>query len=448
MPRLLKFVLGCCAILAANVAARGHADEPRLAPTSAQPIRFARIPPEPIPLPPVDGGMNGPPLSLADVEALALVYHPSMRQAEGLIRVARGEWLQVGLRPNPEIGYAGNEVGDEGRAGQQGGYFSQEFVTAGKLGLSRAVAQREIVAADQRREQVRLQLITTVRMYYYEVLAAERSLALAHQLEQVGTQAFRASELRLKAREGTRAALLQSQVELDSAFLLVEQATNRREAARRRLASVTGLPRHDTPLLDDTLGDSLPALDWEATHTRLLAESPELAELRADVDGARWAIERASAGRVPNVTVQSGVQFDHATDDTIANLQIGMPLPVFNRNQGGIAAAGGQLVATQSALEGRQLALTQRLASAMRDYITASRRVKKYAASILPAARQSLELISTGYEQGELEYLDILAAQRTYTEKNLAYLTDLESAWKKWAEIDGLLVGPLPASNE
>jgi hypothetical protein len=31
--------------------------------------------------------------------------------------------------------------------------------------------------------------------------------------------------------------------------------------------------------------------------------------------------------------------------------------------------------------------------------------------------------------------------QQTYASKNLSYLHDLETAWKEWAEIDGLLVG-------
>ncbi len=401
-----------------------------------------------MPLPPVDAASSDQIMTLAEAEALALAYHPAMREAEGLVRAARGDWLQVGLRPNPEIGYLGDEIGNNGRAGFQGGFVSQEFVTAGKLGLSRAVALREVSAAEQRFERTRRQVVTTVRMYYYELLAAERTVALANQLQQVGSQALQASELRLKALEGTQAAVLQSQVESDSALLLVEQATNRRDAARRRLASVVGSSEANPPPLEDTFNAKLPTLDWEAVRTKLLAENPELAELRFNVDRARWAVERATAGRVPNLTVMSGAQYDNSSEFAVANVLVSLPLPVFNRNQGSIAQACGQLTAAQAALDRRELALAQQLASAMSDYNTASRRVAKYSESILPAARQSLDLVSTAYEQGELEYLEILATQRTYAEKNLAYLNDIESAWKKWAEIDGLLVGPLPDSSQ
>ena len=60
---------------------------------------------------------------------------------------------------------------------------------------------------------------------------------------------------------------------------------------------------------------------------------------------------------------------------------------------------------------------------------------------MLPVARESLDIINTGYQEGELDYLAVLSVQQTYAEKNLSYLQDLETAWKRWAEIDGLLVG-------
>ena len=244
---------------------------------------------------------------------MALAYHPAMRQAEGLVRAARGEWLQVGLRPNPELGYEGDEIGDEGHAGMQGGFVSQEFVTAGKLGLSRASRSAKSRRPSSVSNALRQQVITTVRMYYYELLAAERSLALANQLQQVGSQALQASELRLKALEGTQASVLQSQVEADSAQLLVEQATNRRDAARRRLASAIGSEQTDPPPLEDIFATSFPRSIGKPSARRLLAENPELAELRFNVDRAKWAVQRAIAGRVPNVTVMSGAQYDNAT---------------------------------------------------------------------------------------------------------------------------------------
>ena len=154
-------------------------------------------------------------------------------------------------------------------------------------------------------------------------------------------------------------------------------------------------------------------------------------------------MQRASAGRVPNLNVQAGVQFDNATQDTIANVQVSMPIPVYDRNQGAVMQACGELAAAQAALEARELALEERLSIAMRDYNTARERVTKYMEKILPAAKETLDLINTGYQQGELDYMQVYTVQQTYAAKNLSYLQDLETAWQQWAEIDGFLVGDI-----
>jgi cobalt-zinc-cadmium efflux system outer membrane protein len=380
-------------------------------------------------------------LTLSDAEAMALAYHPALREAEGHVRAAQGNWVQVGLPPNPEIGYAANEVGDEGRAGQQGGFVAQEYVTGGKLDLNRAVALREKAQAEQRFQIARLQVVTTVRKYYYEAAAAERAVALTHQLTDISRQSVVASERRLERQDVPKTSLLQSQIENQSAEMQEQQATERLAAARRRLATVLGNCDEEPATLEDVFSRPLPELDFAMIRERILCDSPEVTELRFAVDRARWAVERASAGRKPNVSVQAGVQFDNATEDTIANVQLSLPVPVFDRNQGAITQACGELAAAQAALEAKQLALAERLAVAMRDYTTARERVAKYRDKILPAAQETLGLINMGYQQGELQYVQMLSVQQTYAAKNLAYLQDLETAWQQWAEIDGFLVG-------
>jgi cobalt-zinc-cadmium efflux system outer membrane protein len=404
-------------------------------------------PAAPVFLPPV-GPDAGERLTLSEAQSLAETAHPALREAAARVRAARGNWVQVGLLPNPSIGYAGEEMGDAGTAGKQGGWVSNEFVTAGKLGLNRAVAIREVAAAEQRAETARLQVLTTVRVYYFEMLAAQRAVELANQLVNIAGESVRVSELLLKQLEIPRVTLLQSQVERESTALLEVQATERRDAAWRRLARVIGISDPHPVSMDDALNQPLPEISWEVVRARLLTESPELSALRYEVDRARYNVRRASAGRIPNVMVQAGAQHDNVSDDNIANVEVSVPLPIFNRNQGAVTQACGELAAAQAALEQRELALEERLAAALRDYATARERALKYSEKVLPVARETLEIMNAGYKDGELDYLQVLSIQQSYAQQNLSYLQDLETAWKKWAEIDGLLVGMLPAGDE
>jgi cobalt-zinc-cadmium efflux system outer membrane protein len=406
---------------------------------------IARLPAadfQPDALPPGEGQ-----LTLGEVESLAAANYPAVRVADAQLQAARGRWLQAGLPPNPVIGYMGSEIGDEGRGGMQGGYIEQDFITAGKLGLSRAVAAREIAAAEQRLARVRLVALASARAEFFETLAAERAMTLAHLLEGMTSKAVKASELRLQAQEGSGASLLQSQIENESVVLLEQQAANRYEAARRRLSVLIGREGRPLGRLEDSFARPLPALDWESTRARVLGESPVLTEAAFAVESARWGVQRAIAGRIPDVNLQTSVQYDDATNFTVANVQMTVPLPIFDRNQGAIAAAQGELAAAQAALDAKRLALEQRLAAVLRDYLTARQRVNKYSGTILPAAQQSLDMVAKAYEAGELDYLQLLSAQRTFTEKNLAYFEDLRMAWVKWAEIEALLVDAMPDSS-
>lgn len=134
---------------------------------------------QPIHSTPVDSPPRQPPaedisrdrITINDLESIALQRNPTLARAEARINAARGEWLQVGLRPNPRIGYDGGEIGNEGGAGFQGAFLSQEIVTADKLRLSRSVMDREIERLQQEFAVQQQRVLTDVRRSFYDVLA-------------------------------------------------------------------------------------------------------------------------------------------------------------------------------------------------------------------------------------------------------------------------------------
>ena len=136
-------------------------------------------------------GVNAPnaELTLAELEQLAIANNPALAQAEARVRALRGRWVQVGLPPNPSAGYIASEIGDEGKAGQQGGYVGQEFVTGGKLRLNRAIVSQEIQQAEQQLAAMQLRVQTDVREAYYAALIAQRRVDLASELLRVSGEA-------------------------------------------------------------------------------------------------------------------------------------------------------------------------------------------------------------------------------------------------------------------
>jgi cobalt-zinc-cadmium efflux system outer membrane protein len=379
-------------------------------------------------------------MTLAELEDMALRCNPTLAQAGARVEAARGNCVQVGLYPNPVAGYIGAEMGNDGRAGQQGGYFSQEIVTANKLQLNRSVASQEVRQAEYAWEMQRQRITTDVRRSFYDVLVAQRSVELTGQLARIGDEGVKSIEALMEANEVARGDLLQARIETDTAKVLLERARNRYVAAWRNLAAVVGAAGMEPRPLTGDVQDGLSQLTWEDTCGRLVAHSPQLANAQAGVARAQAALSRECAGRVPNVDLQAAVQYDNATEDTFATLQVGVPVPFYNRNQGNIRRAQAELLAAQNDVQRVQLALQQRLAVVFEQYTNARFQVEKYHRDILPNAEESLKLVSSGYRQGEFSYLMLLTAQRTYFQTNVTYLEALRDLRASATAIEGNLL--------
>ncbi len=379
-------------------------------------------------------------LTLPELEQWALGHNPTLARAAAQLNAARGSYVQAGLYPNPVAGYLGNEVGNEGRAGQQGGFLSQEVVTAGKLLLSRNVAAHEIQRAELAWEAQRLRILTDVRSGFYDVLVAQLAVELTSKLASIGEASLKSAETLMKEQEVGRGDVLQARIESDSAKVLLERARNRYTGAWRHLAAVAGdAALEPRPLVGD-VHDGLTPLLWDDALQRLLSQSPELAEAETDVARAQAILQRECAERYPNVDLQAAVQYDHASSDTFGGVQVGVPVPIYNRNQGNIRRAQADLTAAQRNVERVRLALQQRLARVFEDYANAIYQVEKFKQDILPNAEASLKLTNDGYRLGEFNYLSLLTAQRTFFQTNLAYLESIRDLRVSAAAIEGNLL--------
>lgn len=171
--------------------------------------------------PPISGDVGAHPsggsLAIRDLEQMALANNPTIMQATRQIEALQGKHLQSGLYPNPILGYLGEEMGDEGSAGQQGIFVGQRFVTAGKLKLNRAVVSHEIQQAQHELDMQRRRVVNDVRARGYLVLIAQQVIELNQQLVQIGEAAVAAAQSLQEAKEVSRVDVLQARVEVNTA---------------------------------------------------------------------------------------------------------------------------------------------------------------------------------------------------------------------------------------
>ena len=428
-------------IVAGRVQPAAYQEEDGIPDPNAPPLEL--LPPPAVAVPPTPGA-----LTLAELEQMALGANPALARAAAQVAAARGNWVQVGLYPNPTIGYSSEEIGDEGGAGQQGGYVSQQFITGGKLSLNRAEASFEVRKAEQALAAQRFRVLTDVRIAYFDILAAQRRIDVTEDLVQAGAEAVETSERLTEVGEASEIDSLQFRVQAEQARLLLNNARNFYDEAWRRLAAVIGAPAMPpTPVLGD-VEKPAPEIPWEGALARLLSASPELARAIAETERARWAYQRARVEPIPNPNLQVSVRGDTVSGDTLTSVQFGLPIPLFDRNQGRIREAYAEIVAAEQQVARLELALQEELATVYRRYANALQQVARYRNEILPAAERSLRLTRIGYEGGQVGYLSLLTAQQTYFQAVLSYVSSLQDLWRATMEIDGLLLrGSLRAES-
>jgi cobalt-zinc-cadmium efflux system outer membrane protein len=295
--------------------------------------------------------------------------------------------------------------------------------------------QQELAAQRQR-------VLTDVRVAYIRALRAERQIDLTKRLVEIGQQGVKVAEELLIAQEVGRGDVLQAELEVESALILLRNAENRRIAVWQELSSLTGQGLLEPqPLVGDiTAMES--ERQFDEVILQLRNQSPEVAAVMAAIERARCNLARQQFEPRPNVLIEGLINWrDNGTGgDANGAIVVALPIPIWNKNQGGIREARHQLVAVQQELGQVELALQNRLAPVYERYRNAREQVDRYQDRILPKAAETLELTRQTYELGEVSFINLLTVQRTYARNQLAYLDALESLRVAEAEISGLLL--------
>ena len=388
---------------------------------------------------------TGPPerrLTLADVQNLAFTNNPAYARAAANLSALRGKWLQAGLPPNPIVSLGQQQTGSRGLAEQDGVSITQEFIRGGKLQLSRQAVGQEVARAEQQLFAQEQRILTDVRIAYFNAVVARRKNDVAAELVRIAEEGVEIAKRLDKGDDIGKNDILEAQIELANAQISYRKSVNRISAAWQALAAVTGTPHLQMTQLEDNL-EALPRQrSWPETVERLLSSSPELAAAAANVERARSSLARASVEAVPNVTFNGLVNW---RDNGIKGrsdgaVLVSVPVPLWNRNQGSVIQAQGELAVAQQSLEVLSLDLRHRLASVFERYVNAKQQVEQYRGQILPAAREALELTRRNFQKGLVLYDDLLTSQRTNVQANRDYLDSLQDLWVADAEIEGLLL--------
>lgn len=408
--------------------------EEQLYPTPLEPIQAPAVGEELV----LKGGMT-----LQVLESIALENNPAIQELAATTQKAAGYREQVATRPNPIVGYQGQQLADRG-TDQHLAFIEQEFVTANKLELNNRVLNATLSSQLQELEAQRFRVRTDIQIRFYQSLALQKQLDLITEFSQVAEKGLDFAKQRMDAGEGTRVDVLQSQILKSEVQLTQRQTRAKLAAVWREIAAISGIPEMEYTKLQGTLPADTGVVDWEGLAAKIVTSSPEYAAAHDRISRAYAALKRQEVQPIPNMVAQLGAGVDYGTNSGMVNLQVGVPLPIRNKNQGNISAAQAEICRAQMDALRIKNAIEERLAVVSREYDTATAAIDVYSNHILPSAQESLDLANKAYQAGEVGFVQILLARKTYFDTNLQFVNAQSQLAAAQSKIDGyVLTGAL-----
>ncbi|MBL9122476.1 MAG: TolC family protein [Planctomycetaceae bacterium] len=411
-----------------------------LIPQGREPSR--RLPEQQLPelAPETVGPGAGPGVwTLDELSELAMNQNPAIREAWAQIRSARGAAIQAGLYPNPTVNASSPQLA--GSDSQYNAFLTQEFVTKGKLRLSRSAAMRAAQQAELQYVRRRFDILTTVRAQFYSALIAQQRVEVLKNLVVIANASRESADKLERVGEGTRTDSLLLKIEQDRAEIALENGNTLLAAAYQQLATAVGEPNLSITAVRGDVTLVLPDYEYQALQAGVVTQNALAQVAQLEISRSRILLQRAIVEPFPNVIAMGGYQ-RQVNDAPVLNqglFQVTMPFPLWNRNQGNIASAQANVTAAAGQLGRVQNELSQRAAQALAEYRTAGQLVDRYEKEILPRANELLKIAQQGYAAGQFDFLRLLQAQRVLLETNLTYVNAQESRWQAAAQIAGLL---------
>ena len=374
--------------------------------------------------------------------------NPTYRQADAGIRSARARAQQAGLYPNPTVGYSGDEIrGGEIHGGKQGFFVQQTIVTAGKLSLARDVLSKDAKLAEIESEEQKTRVETAVKMAFYRVLAAQELADSRADVASIATQTVETERRLQNTGQADETEVLAAQVEAQRMKLAARMKENTLREEWRSLAAVLGRPDLPLQTVAGDLENGWPALDELQAVETVATQSPAIRIASAAGEHAQAELAQSKREKIPDILARAGMQYNNEQLNSIPmatgwqfNAELAVELPIFNRNQGNIAAARSDVERAEA--EKRRVALTlrERAAAVVDQYANARLMAEQYRDEILPLAEKSYGLANDRYGEMLTAYPRVLDAKRKLYELQSEYIGALESVWTTGLALQGYLL--------
>lgn len=413
----------------------------------------AQAPPPPVQTTPLTSARYVDPangLSLESAVALAMKQEPSLRAARTDVEAAVARRQQAALRPNPTATFERRQ--EPAGTDNQTTIGMELPLELFRRGARIATAERDIGVSRYEVADRERQLAADVRTRYGDVLIAIRELSVLDEL--VAATGRQLELVGARAKEGAAPPLERDLLDVEVRRLVASRRlqAGRVDATFVHLKRAIGLGPTATMAVRETLEalvtreSASPAQSTESAEAAIL-KRPDVLAVEARIGAADARVQQsASEGRVDVSLFASYMRMDAGFPQRgfapggglervrgMFNYVAGgamVTLPLWNRNQGAVAAARAERAGAAAARDAVVLQAQAELAAAQVEHASAHETVAQYRDGVQRLARHNLTVVGETFELGRATMFDVLAEQRRYLDVEKSYTDALRAAFE------------------
>lgn len=365
--------------------------------------------------------------TLEEVLEIARRRAPLILSARARIEEARGRLKGASLRfqQNPVLEAGGGPRFSSGeKTADLDLSLSQDFELGGRrknrIAGAEAVVDREEATA----EEATRSLLRDVAAAFMRGLAAQESLHLLAETEQIASDFLRISEQRFEAGDIPVLEVNLARTSTARARSALRIASAEQAAALGELRVLLGMQPGETLAIRGQLNEER-KYDSQ-TLIAHVSDRPDIRALLAELREAEAEIRLGESYKKPDIGIAVGYQREEGANVYAGGLKI--TLPIFSRGQELTATGTARAVRIRGEIEAIRRAIHHEINSAFEAYRNRWEASQELERGAIPNLNENETLARRSYEEGEIGLAELLLIRREILETRLAYVSTLLDA--------------------
>ena len=413
-------------------------------------LAFGQMPPRAEPV-------LAPPMTLEEMERVAMANNQEIRAAEGHTAVIKTRTAAAGALDDPTLMYRdwGTPLAKpwDLNQSQQMLMYQQTLPGRGKRGARTEVVRQQIAEGDAQVEMLRREISVRLRKSYYDLLRSVEEHRIHDRQMELARQALQSATVKYTVGRVPQQDVLKAQIvmtRLAEHLVMLDEET---ETARAELNTLMG--REPDVALEVPLDAAGEHGDPRALPTLLeleriaLEQRPELKSIAASSGVAQAQLTLARKAYTPDFTVAGGYML-MATGSAYRNnymAEVSMSLPWLDhrKHDGEIKEAEAAAQVVNSERDAQVRAAFLQIQQALIKARAAERRMQLYRDTLRPQAQAALQSAGAAYEHDRTDFLNLIDSQNLLLDVENSYLNAAADFSARVAELERAIGAPLPA---